>query len=157
METEKCNAAKDFLNQVKRIDALINSKQEDLDWLNCIATKVTSSWGNEVVSGTRNRDKTGDVSSKIADLRTEIIKDIDRLVDKRKEVKDVIEQLKNSDQIKVLNAFYVGVVDKNSDEIRYLTWKEIGDKIHVSERQAKRIHGYALTEVEKILKSKSCH
>jgi DNA-directed RNA polymerase specialized sigma subunit len=151
MEAEK-NTAKEFLLQLKRIDALINSKQEDLDWLYCIATKSTASWGGEMVSGTRSMDKLGDVGSKIADMQTEINSYIDKLVDKRQEVKAVIEQLRDSEQIKVLCYLYVGLVNKEKGEVQYLSWKEIADKIHVSERTAQRIHGNALKEIEKILK-----
>lgn len=143
--------AKEFLSQVKVIDALINSKQEDLDWLNCVATKATSAWGGEVVSGTRNLDKLGDVGAKIADKKMEINREIDRLIDKRREVKGVIEQLKDSEQIKALCWFYVGLVDKEKGEVQYLTWEEIGNKLHTSKRTAERIHGNALLEVEKIL------
>lgn len=152
LESEKHNTAKDFLKQAKRYDTLINNKQEELDWLFGIATKVTASWSGETVSGSKSQDKLGDVTARIIDLQKEIGIAIDNLVDKRQEINALIDSVSDLQEMRVLRLFYIGLWDKEEGSTQYLTWSEIAKKMRTSERTVQRIHGSALQTIERILK-----
>lgn len=151
MADEKCNAAKEYLLQVKLLDALITGKQEDVVYLNAQITKITSSMKPDVVSGGGGQDKQ-ELYAKLIDLRDEINRDIDNLIDKRIEVNKVIEQVKSPKQMRVLKLLYIGVWSEEDDATHYFKWREVAEKMHRDERTVKRIHGSALQAVEKILK-----
>ena len=152
MEAEKSNTAKKYLNQAKRCDALINNKKEELEWLFGMATKVTGSFGGEIVSGSKSQDKIGDIMAKIIDLQREINCDIDRLVDKRQEINTLIDSVPDYEEMRVLRLVYIGLWNKEEASTQYPTWKEIAHKLHTSERTVQRIHGRALQTIERILK-----
>lgn len=143
--------AKTYLQQVKLFDMKIDRKNEELDWLNALARKITTTLKADVVSSSGSQDQLGDIVSKIVDLKTEINRDIDELISKRNEIKRVIERLSDSDQYMVLDLLYCGVWD-NEKEIRfYPTWKYIADMMHMTERNAQIIHGNALRSISSVL------
>lgn len=147
------NSAKEFLMQAKRCEALIRNKQEERAWLYGMATSVTGRWGGESVSGSVEQDKMGNIMGKVIDLDNEINRDIDTLVDKRREIVALINSVPNGAEMHVLHWRYAGIWDEEAATTHYLSWEEIAEKLCISERTAKRIHGRALQSVEKILKN----
>ena len=133
--------AKEFLQQVRLFDIHINSLLEEKAQMEALATKVTSSWGSEHVSGSGNLDKLGDTVSKILDLEKKIDRAVDRFVDKKAEVRAVIEQVKNPDQLELLLKIY----------IHYETLEKVACEMGYTYRNACYIHGRALQTVEGIL------
>lgn len=156
MADEKCKAAKEYLLQVKRCDAQINNKMDDLSYLEGMVLKITSTWKQDTTSGgSGSQDKLGDTMAKIIDLQNEINADVDALIDKKREISATIEQLKDPDQMRVLHLLYFGVYDpEKAAGVKYLNWEEIGIQMHMTARNAQIIHGRALQAVNELLKSK---
>ena len=73
--------AKDYLNKAYRLDQRINSKLEQVESLNALATKATSTLSDMPRSPNRATSKMADAIDKIIDLQAEINKDIDMLID----------------------------------------------------------------------------
>ena len=120
--------AKEFLNQVYLLDQRIKSKSEQIQSLNELATKCTA---------------TLTAVCKIIDLQNEIALDMDRLVQIKKDIVDVIGKV---DDVK----FRILL------EKRYLcgeTWEEITVSLYHNRRWVFRLHDKALDEVQKILDS----
>lgn len=140
MEAEK-NSAKEFLQEVRRCDILINSLLEDKAQLEALAKKVTSSWGGEHVSGSGNLDKLGDTVAKILDLERKIDNAVDKFVDKKAEVRGVIAQVKNPDHMELLLKVY----------IHYETLEKVACEMNMTYRNACYIHGRALQTVEVLI------
>ena len=143
MADKEKNPAKEFLSQVKKLDTIINNKQDELTRLNGMTTKVTASWSGEVVAGSGSQDKLGDTIAKIVDLQNEINKDIDRLIGKKREVGEVIEKVQNARQIRVL---YLRYFD-------HQTWESIACNMGLSYQGVCKIHGRALESVKKVLEN----
>lgn len=142
MADEKCNAAKEFLQQVKLCDMHINEKLEELERLKALTTKITSTWKTDVsVSGSGNQDKLGDAIAKIIDLEADINKAVDEFVDKKKEVSMIIEKIQQPDQVAVLYKRY----------FQFETWEQIACEMHMTYRNVCYIHGRALQTVEGLL------
>ena len=140
MAVEK-NPAQEFLRQVKLYDIHINNKLEEKARLKALALKITSSWSSDHVSGSGNQDKLGDAVSKIVDMEKEIDKAVDAFVDKKNEVKAVLEQIQIPDQLELLYKVY----------IQYESLEQVACEMNMSYRNACYIHGRALQTVESII------
>lgn len=143
--------AKEYLEQVKLIDMHINNKQDDMERLMALVTKVTSTWKGDVVSGGGNQDKLGDAVARIVDLQNEVNQAIDAYVDKKREICSVLDQIKDPDHLRVLHLRYFGIYNKRTQEVYYPTWEEIACAMHMSYRNVCYIHGRALQAVGKLL------
>ena len=134
--------AKEYLSQAYRLDIQINNKLAIMDSLHSLATNATTTYGLVPPSGTRKVDMLGDTLAKIVDMDIEINKEIDRLVDLKKEILETINKVENCDERVLL-------------ELRYLcfkTWEEIAVKLGYNVRHLYRIHRDALDHVSEI-----CH
>jgi len=138
--------AKAFLQQVKLYDTNIDSKLEEVARLKDLMLKITTTLKGDPVSGTRTVDKMGDAVSKIVDLEREINEDIDAYVLLKRQVRDVVEKVKDPDQAAVLYKRY----------FHYEHWEQIAYEMGYTYRHITRIHGHALQTVEKLLKRESC-
>ena len=86
--------AKEYLKQAFYLDKRINSKLEQVESLNALATKATSTLSYMPKSANRGTSKLEDTIIKIVELQEEINKDIDKLVDLKKEIANSIYSLK---------------------------------------------------------------
>lgn len=129
--------AKEYLGQAYWLDTRINSKLNMVASLREMATRTTSVMGDEAVSHARNVHSTQDVIAKIVDLENEINADIDRLVDMKQEIMNVIASIDRVDYCLVL-------------ELRYLcfnSWEEIAQKMNCTVSNAYKLHFKALQHV----------
>ena len=131
--------------QVKLCDAHINNKLEELAQLKALATKVTSTLKQDAVSGGSFGDKVGDVVSRIVDMQNEINAAIDEYVDKKKEVKRIIEQVTNPDQLNVLLKCY----------ILHESLEQVACEMGYSYRNICYIHGRALQAVAAVMEEEA--
>lgn len=134
--------AKEFLQQVKLYDIHINSLLEEKAQMEALALKVTSSWSGERVSGSGNQDKLGDTVAKIVDLERKIDSAVDKFVDKKAEVKAILEKIQKPDELELLLKVY----------IHYESLEKVACEMGYTYRNACYIHGRALQTVEGILK-----
>ena len=72
---------KEYLGQAYRLDQRINSKLEQLESLNCLATKCTSTLTGMPKNPSRSTSMMADAVAKIVDLQAVINHDIDLIVD----------------------------------------------------------------------------
>lgn len=144
MVANKRNVAQEFLQQVRLYDIHINNMLEEKARLEALAMKITSAWGAEHVSGSGSQDKMGDAIAKIVDMEMEIDRAVDDFVDKKNEVKAVLNKIQKSDQLELLYKVY----------IQYETLEKVACEMNMSYRNACYIHGAALQTVEAILAEK---
>lgn len=134
--------ALEYLRQISKLDAQIESKQAETKRLWDIATSVTPIVQEAVVSHSTGEGKVADTVAKIADLRQEINTAIDKLVDTRREINRLIEQLPSEKQYKVLYKRY----------FENKAWEQIACEIGCSYQSVNRLHKRALHNVENMLK-----
>ena len=129
--------AKEYLNQAYWLDRRIDSKLEQLSALKDMATKTTSIMSDDVVSHTRNVHSMQDVIAKIIDMQAEINADIDRLVDLKRDIMQVVKTV-DDPELQILL------------ELRYLCfkdWPDIACEMHCSESNVYKVHSRALQAV----------
>ena len=128
---------KEYLNQAYWLDRRLDSKLEQLSTLKDMVTKTTSILSNAVVSHTRNVHSMQDIIAKIIDMQAEINADIDRLVDLKRDIMQVVKSVGDPELQMLL-------------ELRYLCfkdWTEIACRMHCTESNVFKVHSKALQAV----------
>lgn len=135
--------AKEYLSQAIWLDKIINNKLEEKVRLQALAEKTTSTYREDKVSGGKNaKSQMEEIIVKIIDLEYDIVADIDRFVDLKKEIMDTISQVKDPCYQLLL-------------EMRYISnkgWDEISVVIGYDKRYTMKLHGRALKLIDEILK-----
>lgn len=78
--------AKEYMEQARYLDMQINSKIEQIRNLNELATKATTVYSDMPHSPNRNTSRMEETVVKIIDLESEIDRDIDALVNLKREM-----------------------------------------------------------------------
>lgn len=130
-------SVKDFLNRIKTIDLLIDTKLEEITVLRNRLMNVTVSCDGERVQTSKKGDKFADTIAKIVDLENEINADIDKLVEHKSLAKVLIDKL-DEDVLKVIlyKRYFSGK-----------TFNQIADEIGYTERWTCELHERALKKL----------
>lgn len=130
---------KQYLQQISRLDRMINNKLSEISQLRELAMSVSAVKNEERVQTTPNFDKIGTAYCKIAEMEEKLDKLIDEYVDKKNLIISQIDKVENETYYEILFARY----------IEKKTFEKIADEMTYSWRQVIRLHGRALQEFEK--------
>ena len=133
--------AKEYLSQAKYLDMRINSKLEQLESLNLLATKATSVLTGMPHSPSKSISPMADAVVKIIALQEEINQDIDDLVDTKQEITKTIKGIQNVEFQTILEKRY----------LCFFSWEQIAATMIYDIRWLHRLHGRALDEVQALL------
>lgn len=132
--------AKDFLKQLPKLNKMIENKMTEKEQWKSVAMQTTSFNTSDRVQSTPNQQKMSDAVVRYIEIETEIDQCIDALVDTKRDVISVIEQLEAT-EYDVLHKVYV----------QNITLDIVADRYDKSYSWATTIHGQALKNVQKIL------
>ncbi len=132
--------AKEFLNQPKKLDLLIKNKIIEKQQWHDLALGITANMEGERVQSSGSKQKMADASTKCIDVEAEIDSLVDKLIDKKKEVIQVIEQLDSPIEYDIMHRIYV----------QYMTLQDVADHYGKEYGWATTTHGRALKSVQKI-------
>lgn len=130
---------REILDKHREIDAVIDSKLEQISELKSLATKVTPSYSLEG-KGNGVSDRVGRTVARIVDLENEINEEIDKLVGLQEQIRSMIELLDDYTLKTLL-------------ERRYLLhegWETVADKMGYSSRHITRLHIQAIDTLNKL-------
>lgn len=130
---------KQYLNQIDRINRMINNKLAEIYQLKTMVCSISVSADEDKVQTSSDKDKLGNAVAKIVDLENEINKTIDMYVGKRERIISQIDAITDIMEYQVLFSRY----------IEGKTFEQIAEDNEYSVRQILRIHGNALVEFEK--------
>ena len=133
--------AKDYLGMAYKIDQRIESKIDQVDSLNALATKATSTISDMPGSATRNFHRMEDVITKIIDLQESINNDIDALVDLKAEITGMIKRIANLEYQTVLEQRY----------LCFTPWEQIAINMNYGVQNVFRYHRLALVDMDTLL------
>lgn len=139
--------AKEYLSQAHHLDQRIDAKIAQVASLNELATKCTDTLTGMPRNPNRGGSTMADAVCKIIDLQGEINRDIDRLVDLKREIVEVIKSVDNTEYQILLEKRY----------LCFHTWEQIAVDMHYSGKWIQKLHDRALDVVADILKAKSVH
>ena len=129
--------AKEYLSQARFLDDRINSKIQQISSLNELATKCTATISDMPHSPNKGNSTMADAVCKIIDLQEEINKDIDRLVDLKREIMGVIKAVPNVEYQTILEKRY----------LCFISWEQIAGAMNYSIQHIHRMHSSALKEI----------
>lgn len=132
--------AKEYLRQAYRLNELINSDLEELAQLRALATSISSPNLSGMPSGGSRNTEPAFVKAitKIIDLEKYIDTEIDRFVDLKKEIHDVINTAPTHEQKLVLKYRYIA----------FLKWDAVASKMDLCLKQVHRLHSEALQNIK---------
>ncbi|MGN0472229.1 MAG: hypothetical protein ACI4F8_05235 [Lachnospiraceae bacterium] len=144
--------AKQYLQQIEKIDKIIQNKIIEKEQWFAIATNTTSQIGGERVQSSVSQQKMADATERYFEISQEIDRYIDSLINTKKEVISTIEQLPPT-EYDVLHKVYIGIIVSDDDPkmVRYLSLEEVADMYKKSYPWATSVHGRALKHVQDIL------
>ena len=128
--------AKEYLQQLRRLDTVIDQKIKELDDLKVKSTCIGGfDYSKERVQTSPSSDapyvKT---VSRMIDLNEEINRDIDDFVDRKHKIINEIQSLENTKHIQILFKKYV----------EYKTFEQISVEMNYTYQYIVLLHGYAL-------------
>ena len=129
--------AQEYLGQAYRLDQRINSKLDQVAKLNDLAMKCTYNLTGLPRNPNQGTSAMSDVIAKIVDLQAEINRDIDALVDLKRNMVRAIKAVDNTEYQTLL-------------ELRYLcfkTWEQIAVDMRYRVRNVHILHNKALNKV----------
>lgn len=135
--------AKEYLSQARFLDMRINSKIQQIASLNDLATKCTSTISDMPRNPNRGGSRMADAIVKIIDLEEAINRDIDALVDLKREIMSTIKSVSNTEYQTILEKRY----------LCFISWEQIAVDMNYSMQYAFRMHDRALKEIDRILQS----
>lgn len=130
---------KQYLNQIARINRMINNKLAEIYQLKTTACSISVSMNEDKVQTSQGNDILGNAIAKIVDLEIEINKSIDVYVNMMEKIASQIGSIQDIMEYQVLFSRY----------IEFKTFEQIAVDNNYSVRQILRIHGNALVEFEK--------
>jgi len=133
--------AKEYLGQARFLDMRINSKIQQVMSLNELATKCTSTISDMPKNPNRGGSRMEDAIVKIIDLEEEINRDIDKLVDLKRDIMTAIKAVPNTEYQTILEKRY----------LCFITWEQIAVDLNYSMQHTFRMHDRALKEIDAIL------
>ena len=136
--------AKEYLSQAKYLDTRINSKIEQIESLNDLATRCTPVLTGMPHNPSGTTSRLEDAIVKIVDYQNELVEDMNRLVELKKEIADVISKVPNQEQQIILEKRY----------LLQLPWEQIAVDLFISNPHVFRKHDAAIEAVEKIMRVK---
>lgn len=132
--------AKEYLRQLKKLDKMIENKLAEKQHWKEIATSTTQTMSLDRVQSSGSQQKMADATSRYVDIEREIDKRVDKLVDARREVIEVIEQL-DATEYDMLHKLYV----------QYWTLQDVANAMDKSYSWVTTVHGRALAHVQNIM------
>ena len=129
--------AKDYLLQARFLDDRINSKTQQIASLNELAAKCTTTFSDMPRNPNRGHSRVEDCVIKIIELEDSLKKDIEKLVDLKKEIMGVIKAVPNVEYQTLLEKRY----------LCFITLEQIAVDMNYSMQHIHRMHSAALKEI----------
>lgn len=129
--------ARQWLGRARHIDREIDALMATHDETLARLTKVTQSYSDDPVSGTKDPHR----FDKLAELNETINGKIDMLVDVKQEITEVIYQLEDGRYRALLQMYYVNG----------LTWEEVAAQMHYTWRWTMKLRRRAIEEIEQVI------
>lgn len=136
--------AKEYLSQAHRLDQRVSNKLMLIESLRSMTQKVTSSHKENVVNYTQDVTSLENTIIRLMEAEAELNKQIDALVDLKREILLNISALENIDLELVLMKRY----------LHFLSWEEIAREMGFSVRWVHSLHTRALKELDVVLQKK---
>lgn len=133
--------AKIYLKKIEKMNAKINGYNEELAYLNALATRTTSALDGDRVQTSGSKDRMADCTVKMADMRNRINEEIDKMIDYKEDAWKLLEQCE-PECITLISKKY----------FQFKSWEEIAvDMNYTYQWVSGGLHQKALEQFQKAL------
>src|SRR5690606_12888611 len=122
---------KQQLRQLKQLNNIVQSKLDEIETLNSLAQRMTNVSKNILVQKSTPQDKLSELIPKIVDLKNELKKDVDNLLNLKLDIMQKINNIENNDYKLLLMLRYVN----------FKTWEEIAVEMGYTYQWVHVLHG----------------
>ncbi len=130
--------AKEYLHQAYRLDHKINSDIGELGMLHDMSVSISApQFGERLQTSAKKEAPFQKSLERIFELEDRIRTEINMFITLKKEMRDVIETVDDTDEKMVLRYRY----------IHNMTWEQIAAELHADKSTVRRWHGEALAHV----------
>ena len=129
---------KDYLNQISRLNRMINNKLTEITQLRELSCSISAVKNEERVKSSSDPDKIGSTYAKIDEMERNLDKTIDEYTDKKNLIIKQIDGIEDEDCYNLLFSRYI---EKKTFEV-------IATEMNFSYRNITRLHGRALKAFE---------
>lgn len=129
---------KDYLNQISRLNRMINNKLTEITQLRELSYSISAIGSEEKVMSSSDPDKIGSTYAKIDEMEHNLDNMIDEYIEKKDLIIWQIDSMENEDYYNILFSRYI---EKKTFEV-------IATEMKYSWRQIIRLHGKALKAFE---------
>lgn len=133
-----------YLEQVEKLDALIENKLIERRQWKDLALKITANMDGERVQSSGSKSRMADAVDKCVDAEETVALTVDKLMQQKQEVLNTIEALYSPFWYKILHLKY----------IQHKTLETIAEEMDKSYTSITTAHGRALEAVSQILKAR---
>lgn len=130
---------KSYLNQAYYLDKRITALQDELTMLESKLQRCTSSYTN--VKGCGNQPTFEYTLDRVMKYRERLNREIDNLVDRKRDIRKVIDKLDNDKEKLILYKKY----------INFQTFESIAEDLDITPRQVYKIHKKSLEKLQKFI------
>lgn len=157
MEEEKKHdgdAAREMLDDYVIAEEDIDREIERLEYLTSKMTGISAQVMNGMPrSSSMSTDRMADMLGRKEELETAIRESVDKQVQKRREIEEIIRHLKNTEERAVIRLKYLDRTEwADVLEVLFGGKDDFQDKYESYRRRMYRIHGTALVNMEKYMK-----
>ena len=136
--------AKEYLERIKMMDAIVDSKLEELAMLKSMVKRIPPVMNTTGGGAAGNQDKMSETIAKIVDLQEEINRDVDMVVNLKKDANELLAKIKRPEYYQVLHKRYV----------LFKSFEQIAMEMKYSYRGICYVHGRALQAFGKVLEER---
>ena len=136
--------AKEYLERIKMMDAIVDSKLDELAMLKSMVKRITPVMNTTGGGAAGNQDKMSDTIAKIVDLQEEINQDVYMVVNLKKDANELLAKIKRPEYYQVLHKRYV----------LFKSFEQIAMEMKYSYRGICYVHGRALQAFGKVLEER---
>lgn len=129
--------AKEYLLQAHYLDERITSKTQQIASLNELATRCTSTFSDMPKNPNQGGSRMEDCIIKIIELEEELKVDIEKLINLKKKIMEVIKSVPNIEYQTLLEKRY----------LCFITWEQISVDMSYSIQHIHRMHSAALKQI----------
>lgn len=129
--------AKEYLLQAHYLDERITSKTQQIASLNELATRCTSTFSDMPKNPNHGGSRMEDCIIKIIELEEELKVDIEKLINLKKKIMEVIKSVPNLEYQTLLEKRY----------LCFITWEQISVDMSYSIQHIHRMHSAALKQI----------
>lgn len=130
--------AKQYLNRARRIDSEINALLRLLQTTRDSLESITQNYDSDGSQSTKNPHK----FDRLVELESTVDNKVDELIALKAEILNTISKLNDNRQRIILTEYY----------LEMKTWEQVAVDMNYSFQHTMRMHGYALKEIQRIIR-----